>query len=123
MNMALRSPARLWLACCGISSGLLGQSTLNVSQDLVKLGIDSTNMNPNQRDLDSGPLFRKAVNYAQGHQIPLVIADPGAYYFHTLQTSNAHVSWNFLTNLTIDLRGSDLYFTNPLQNGIFIANC
>ena len=112
--MMLGTPTRLWRTCRGISSELLAQPTPNVSRDLAKLGIDSTNMVLNQRDLDAGPLLRKAVNYAPGHQIPLVIANPGAYSFHTLQTSNAHVFWTYLSNLTIDLRGADPYFTYPL---------
>src|SRR5215831_5796092 len=32
-------------------------TTLNLSQDLVSLGIASTNMVPNQPSLDAGPLF------------------------------------------------------------------
>ena len=87
------------------------QVTLNLSQDLVRLGIASTNMLPNRRDLDAGPLFFRAVLYAQNHQIARVIADPGAYYFLSLQYSGSHVAWSQLSNLTIDLQGSDLYFT------------
>ena len=54
------------------------QTTLNLSQDLVKLGIAATNMVPNQPTLDAGPPFFRAVLYAQNHQIGRVIADPGA---------------------------------------------
>jgi hypothetical protein len=35
--------------------------TLNLSQDLVRLGIASANMVPNQRSLDSRPLFEQGV--------------------------------------------------------------
>ncbi len=98
------------------------QTTLNVSQDLVRLRIAAANMAPNQSSLDSGPLFFQAVSYAQSHQIGRVIADRGSYYFRSLQFSGAHVAWDQLNNLTIDLQGSDLYFSFPLVNGITITH-
>src|SRR5438876_2090194 len=99
-----------------------GQTTLNMSKDLVRLGIASTNMLPDQPSQDAGPLFFQAVSYAKSHQIGRVIADPAAYYFLTLQWSGAHVAWDQLSNLTIDLQGSDLYFSFPLVDGILITN-
>ena len=105
-----------------IAATALAQATLNMSEDLVRLGIASSNMLPNQPSQDSGPLFFRAVSYAQAHQIGAVIADPGAYYFLSLQYSGAHVGWNQLSNITIDLQGSDLYFSFPLVHGINITN-
>src|ERR1700694_1920380 len=93
-----------------------------MSQDLVDLGIASTNMLPNRPGLDAGPLFFRAVSYAQNHQISRVITDTGAYYFQSLQYSGSHVAWGQLNNLTIDLQGSDLYFSFPLVSGITITN-
>ena len=98
------------------------QTTLNLSEDLVGLGIAASNMVPNTPTLDAGPLFFRAVAYAQNHQINRVIADPGAYYFLSLQYSGAHVAWDSLSNLTIDLQGSDLYFSHSLVNGILITH-
>src|SRR6516225_4287059 len=98
------------------------QTTLNLSEDLVGLGIAASNMVPNNPNLDAGPLFFRAVLYAQNHQINRVIADPGAYYFLSLQDSGSHVAWDSLANLTIDLQGSDLYFSHSLVNGILITN-
>ena len=113
----------VWLAVlCGIRPAAFAQTTLNMSEDLVRLGIAATDMIPNQPNLDAGPLFFSAVNYAQAHQIGRVIADSGAYYFLSLQSPATHVSWNQLNNLTIDLQGSDLYFSFPLKNGILITN-
>jgi hypothetical protein len=109
----------VWLA---FGSVALAQSSLDMSQDLVRLGIASLNMVPNQPDLDAGPLLLGIVNFAQTHRIARVIADQGAYYFRSMQTPNAHVGWNQLNNLTIDLQGSDLYFAFPLQNGLAINN-
>ena len=98
------------------------QTTLNLSEDLVGLGIAGSNMVPNNPTLDAGPLFFRAVLYARNHQINRVIADPGAYYFLNLQNSGAHLVWDSLANLTIDLQGSDLYFSHSLVNGILITN-
>src|SRR5882762_10152798 len=107
-----------FLAAC---SSAFAQTTLNMSRDLVRLGIATSNMVPNEAALDSGPLFLKAVNYASSHQMPRVVADPGAYYFLSLQQPNVHVPLNQVNNLTIDFQGSDLYLA--FQNdGIFINN-
>ena len=45
----------VWLAVlCGVRSAALAQTTLNVSEDLVRLGIASTNIVPNQPETDTG---------------------------------------------------------------------
>src|SRR5262245_18141004 len=93
-------------------------TTLNLSHDLVSLGIAATNMVPNQPAQDAGPLLQKGVTYAMAHGISRVIADPGAYYFLSLQDSSDHVFLPSLSNLTIDFQGSALIFTHPLQYGI-----
>jgi hypothetical protein len=49
-----------------------------MSTDLVRFGIASSNLVPNQPSLDAGPLFFHAVSYAQANKIERVIADPGA---------------------------------------------
>jgi hypothetical protein len=71
----------LLLTACGQT---FGQTTLNMPQDLIRLGIATANMTPNQQALDAGPLFLKAVQYAQNNQIGRVIADTGSYYFLSL---------------------------------------
>jgi len=101
---------------------VLAQGTLNLSQDLVRLGIASSNMTPNQPGLDSAPLFSKAAIYLRNDSVRRVIADPGAYYFRSVGTGKAHVLLNVLTNVTIDLQGSDLYFGLPFNDGILVAN-
>src|SRR5262245_50719809 len=65
-------------------------TTLNLSQDLVSLGIASNNMVPNQPALDAGPLFVAGVAYAKNHGVTTVVANPGAYYFLGLLEPNAH---------------------------------
>jgi hypothetical protein len=102
-----------------------GQSTpLNLSQDLVPLGIAATNMVPDQLSLDAGPLFRAGVAYAISHQFDRVIANKGSYYFLSLQNPGVHVQLGGnpevpdVHDLTIDFQGSDLIFTHTLQWGI-----
>lgn len=107
-----------------LAAGFLAvaQTKLNLSEDLVALGIASKNMVPDEPTLDAGPLLFQGVSYAQTHQIGLVIADTGAYYFQSLQFAGAHVAWDKLNSLTIDLQGSDLYFSHPLVGGMIITN-
>jgi hypothetical protein len=117
----------LWLALLG-STSARAQTPLNLSHDLTTHGIAGTNMVPNQLSQDAGPLLSSGVAYAMAHGIDRVIADPGAYYFLSLQTSNAHVQLGgnpttpSVSNLTIDLQGSALIFTHPLQYGIILWN-
>ena len=56
-----------------VAVGLLGGSafseaqTLNMSVDLVRLGIASRNLTPNDPSLDAQPLFAAAVGYVRTH--------------------------------------------------------
>src|SRR5262245_61086655 len=107
-------------------SGQAQTTTLNLSQDLVRLGIAPTNMAPNQPALDAGPLLHKGVGYAMANKIGRVIADPGSYYFLSLQTGYSHLQLGgnpttpTIANITIDLQGSSLIFTHPLHYAIII---
>jgi len=97
------------------------QPTLNLSHDLVPLGIAGSNMVPNQPSLDAGPLFMAGVEYAKAHGIATVVADKGTYYFLSIWNvpgSNTHVAVGGIDNMTIDLHGADLIFTHPLFYGI-----
>jgi hypothetical protein len=100
------------------------QTTLNLSHDLVTLGIAATNMVPDQPALDAGPLLSAGVAYAMSHGIARVIADPGTYYFLSMQFPGVHVQLGsnpatpFVSGLTIDFQGADLIFTHPLANGL-----
>ena len=107
------------LLCLGIVLGGVAsaQTTLNLSEDLVRLGIASSNMTPNQPGLDSGPLLQQGVSYASKNKIPTVVANPGAYYFLTVGASGSHIALTGISNLTIDFQESDLYFAYPLQHG------
>src|SRR5262245_7946148 len=82
------------------------QTTLNLSLDLVSLGISATNMVPNQPALDAGPLLMQGVSYASSHGISTVVADVGTYYFLSPQGSNVHAQIANIANVTIDFQGS-----------------
>jgi hypothetical protein len=94
-------------------------TTLNLSHDLVPLGIAATNMTPNQPALDAGPLFMQGVAYAKSHGIATVVADPGAYYFLSV-VDNTHVAVAGIDNMTIDFQGAELIFSRPLYYGLIV---
>jgi hypothetical protein len=84
---------------------------LNLSEDLVAKGIATSNMTPNTPSLDSRPLFQAGVSYAAAHGIPTVTANRGSYYFLSLNSQYQHVYLNNISNVTIDLDHSNLYFS------------
>jgi hypothetical protein len=94
-------------------------TTLNLSQDLVALGIAASNMVPNRPALDAGPLFMAGVEYAKNHGITTVVADPGTYYFLST-VDNTHARAFGIDNMTIDFQGASLIFTHPLYYGLII---
>jgi len=106
----------------GVAYGLT-PTTLNLSQDLVANGIAAQNMVPNSPTLDSRSLFQAGVNYANQHHIPTVTADRGNYYFLTQNSPYQHVFLNAITNVTVDLQYSDLYFAHGNIMGLDLANC
>src|SRR5262245_23649816 len=103
-----------------LSARSASAQTLNLSHDLVSLGIAAANMAPNQPALDAGPLLAQGVAYASSHAIPTVIADPGTYYFPGLMGSNVHVQIANVSNVTIDFQGSELIFKHAFFYGIII---
>jgi uncharacterized protein (TIGR03437 family) len=102
--------------------GLFAQ-TLNMSQDLVSLGIAKSNMAPDTPSLDSRPLFESAVAYAIRNRIPTITANPGAYYFLTLRNANTHALITAAANLTIDWQHSDLLFAMSNASAVQCTNC
>jgi hypothetical protein len=57
-----------------------GASSINLSRDLVSLGVAGQNISPNNPSLDAQPLFQAALKYARAHRIRTVTVDHGAYY-------------------------------------------
>jgi hypothetical protein len=98
-------------------------TTINLSQDLVSLGIASTNMTPGQPSLDSRPLLEAAAAYAAENGIANLTADPGAYYFLTPDNANTHVLINAASNLQVNFQNSDLLFASSNISAIQCTNC
>jgi hypothetical protein len=125
MGMLLRRAA--FLVCClAAQGGSASAQVLNMSHDLVTLGIAQQNLAPNNPSLDARPLFQAAIQYIQNHpgQIQTLTLDTGAYYLLTQEQSNAVLVFPVLTNLTIDLAGSTIYFKGPLlPDGLLIYYC
>ena len=97
---------------------------LNMSHDLTMLGIATQNMTPNTPSLDARPLFQAAIHYVQSHAVQTLTLDTGAYYLLTNTQSNAVLLFWQLSNLTVDLAGSTLYFNGPLvPNGLALGFC
>ncbi len=101
----------------------LAAQVLNMSHDLVPLGIASQNLTPNNPALDARPLFQAALQYVQNHPVQTLTLDTGAYYLLTNQQSNGVLLFN-VSNMTIDLAGSTIYFNGPLTpNGLYLYYC
>lgn len=104
-------------------------TSLNLSTDLVTLGIASTNMAPNQPTQDSTVLLESAVKYLRSHtNITSVTVNPGAYYFLSVSTAasfcNAAINALTPTNgLTFDFQGSDFYSNHPEKDALGVLSC
>ena len=96
---------------------------INVSQDLVALGIARQNAVPGNSSVDARPLFQAAIQYATANGISRIVADPGAYWFLTLQQSGDYLVLDHVSALTIDLQGSDIYLLNSFATGIYLTGC
>ncbi|MBI1743528.1 right-handed parallel beta-helix repeat-containing protein [Candidatus Acetothermia bacterium] len=96
-------------------------TVINLSQDLVRLGIASQNLTPNNPLLDARPLFQAGVQYVQSHHIQLLTVDRGNYYFLTPQTPVTYLNLSKLSDLVIDLAGSTIYFKRAFLQGINLS--
>ena len=96
---------------------------INLSRDLVRLGIATHNLPADSPSTDARPLFEAALNYAQSHPIRRVTVDRGAYYFLTPQDATAYLRLTSLTDLTVDLDDSTVYFAGAFLQGFAIVNC
>jgi hypothetical protein len=111
--------------CFGLGASGAAQpvQTLNMSLDLVRLGIASHNLTPNDPTLDARPLIQAAFGYVRANHVPRLTATRGAYYLLTPQNAAFHLFVEDLTDLTIDLAGSDLYFKNGRLGGFQCYYC
>src|SRR5262245_891271 len=79
------------LLLCLLAPSVSAGTTLNMSHDLVALGIAAQNMVPNVPTQDARPLFAAAVQYARTHGITLITVDTGAYYFLTSDSTSFYL--------------------------------
>jgi hypothetical protein len=98
-------------------------SGINLSHDLVPLGIASQNLSPNDPSLDARPLFQAALQYVRTHGIQRVTLDRGSYYFLTAQNPTAYLGIYGFSDLVIDLAGSNIYFADAFEQGFGISKC
>lgn len=114
------------LSLCLFTLGSLAHAQVtevNVSRDLVRLGIASRNAAADNPKLDSRPLFQAAIAYAQSQNVPVITADRGAYWFLTPQASTSYLVLDHATDLLIDLQGSDIYLKQPFMTGFDLQFC
>jgi len=100
-----------------------GQGALNLSRDLVRLGIAPKNMTPDDPNLDARPLFQAALEYVAQHHTSLVTTDQGANYFLTPQNPQTYLVFLDLSDLRVDLAGSKIYFAHSFLQGFLVSNC
>jgi hypothetical protein len=97
---------------------------LNMSHDLVPLGIATQNLAPNVSSQDARPLIQATLQYVQNHPVQVLTLDKGDYFLLTAQQPNATLLFPRLGNMTVDLAGSTIYFNGPLlPNGIDVFQC
>ena len=98
-------------------------STLNLSRDLVRLGIAAQNLTPDDSSLDARPLFQAALQYVEQHHTTVVTVDRGSYYFLTPENTQTYLVFPSLSDLRVDLAGSKIYFAQPFLQGFLVSNC
>ena len=124
---ALLLSALMWSDACAAADAQTASAqtgaTINLSHDLVRLGIASENLAPNSPATDARPLFQAALTYAKSHPVRLITVDHGAYYFLTPQTAQIYLQFSALSNLTVDLADSTVFFAHPLLRAFLLSNC
>lgn len=121
-RMRLLGSAALALLCTAVP-GAGADVPLNLSRDLVPLGVSATNMLPNQPTLDAGPLLVRGIEYAKSKGMTAVTVDPGAYFFLSLQSTDRHVLVSRANNMTIDFQGADLFLARSQYLGLTFVQC
>jgi hypothetical protein len=98
-------------------------NSVNLSRDLVRLGIAPRNLPVDDPSFDARPLFEAAVQYVRTHHVERLTVDRGAYYFLTPQDSLTYLRFPSLSDLTVDLAGSKIVFAGAFLQGFTLANC
>jgi hypothetical protein len=120
VNVRIAACVLLWIVATTSQAAAV---TLNMSRDLVSVGIAARNMTPNDPSLDARPLFQAAMDYVRNHSIATVTVDPGAYYFLTTQYPNDYLIVPQLSNVTIDMAGATIFLKDPWAAGLHFWYC
>ncbi len=96
---------------------------INLSRDLIRLGIAARNATPNDPKLDARPLFQSAIAYSKLHSVKILTADPGSYYFLTPSAPGQYLVLDQLADLTLDLHAASLYFQDSYNAAITLNAC
>ena len=118
--MRIKTLCLLFAVCGGLSAQV---TEINISQDLVSLGIAGQNAVPGNPNLDSRPLMQAAIQYASANGVGRIVADPGSYWFLTSQKADRYLVLDHLSDLAIDLKGSDLYLKTSYLIGFDLVGC
>jgi hypothetical protein len=121
----LPAPARADDGAAGSAPGT-GQTqteTINLSRDLVRLGIASANLYPDQPAVDARPPFEAALAYVKAHPVRRITLDRGAYYFLTPQDTQTYLRFQSHSDLTVDLADSTIWFAGAFLQGLALVNC
>jgi hypothetical protein len=97
--------------------------TVNLSRDMIRLGIATQNLPANDPSFDARPIFEAAVQYVGTHHVKRLTVDRGAYYFLTPQDAQTYLRFRSLSDLTIDLAGSRISFAGAFLQGFALVDC
>jgi hypothetical protein len=124
VSPTLRVALVLSLVAFGIArSRADDEGVINLSHDLVRLGIAGQNLRSDDPSLDSRPLFQAAVRYVSSHPVHWLTADRGTYYFLTPQDPQSYLRLPALSDLVIDLAGSKIVFATAFLQGLTLSSC
>ncbi|WP_413666318.1 hypothetical protein ACEN9X_17365 [Mucilaginibacter sp. Mucisp86] len=108
----------------GLGNGVITsvqKTVLDVSKDLISLGIAKANMLPGDKSLNSAPLLEAAVTYAANNNIPIVNIPKGSYYFDA-RGKAASINIESCKNVDILGNGSSFIIQSRKSSGILIRN-
>jgi hypothetical protein len=97
--------------------------TVNLSRDLVRLGIAASNLPPDSPTIDARPAFQAALAYAKSHPVHRITVDRGVYYFLTPEDAQSYLRFPSLSDLTVDLADSTIYFAGAFLQGFALVDC
>lgn len=95
--------------------------SIDVSKDLIALGIADQNLPAGNRNMDAGPLVEAAMKYANSHHIPKVTIPSGDYFFHSSRNT-AYIYLSDINNVTLSGNRSNFIFDSRKAGGILLKH-